>query len=285
MLRAGAQDVASAHDGAAALLDRATLTVWLDRRMTVQRILADPPCAGIDDLIGVPSGRGFRAAARVAVGPAFGGPLRLLLDDVPVAALISGYAPLRSGELSAGAAGSRATVLAMRDLCSGWRDGGTMMTSIDLGRGVPVPDLAAAPDLDRRDDPFAGDPPGRLAPGSLRRRRRIDVFSPLRDGTTPVEATFRDTFAGPDAVEGTLHEYLLSATVDSSGRLATISAEPRVLPWPECPAAAGGLAGLTGTTMEELGSALPVGTGSCTHLNDLLRSLTDVGSLIRRRPG
>ncbi|GAC1401902.1 MAG: hypothetical protein NVSMB60_17630 [Mycobacterium sp.] len=66
--------------------------------------------------------------------------------------------------------------------------------------------------------------------------------------------------------------------------MATIAADPRVLPWPECPAAADGLGRLPGTRMEDLGGAVPRGTGSCTHLNDLLRSLADVGSLIGRRP-
>lgn len=283
MLRAGAQDVATSDTGEGELLDHARLNVRLDRMMMVRRIEVDPQVAGLDALVGLPSGRGFRAAARAAVGSGMGRPLGLLLDDVPVAALISGYAQLRSGELSAGAAGSRPTVLAMRDLCSGWRDGGTMMTNIDDGRGVPVPDLAAAPALDLPDDPLAGDPPDALPSGSLRRRRRIDILPARPDGTTPIEATFRDTFAGPDGAEGTLHEYLLNATVDEAGRLATITAEPRVLPWPECPAAAAGSERLIGRPMSTLGAAVPTGVDSCTHLNDLIRSLADVGGLIDRR--
>ena len=282
LLRAGARDVATDDRGEGELLDHARLNVWLDRMMRVRRIEADPPVAGLDALVGLPCGRGFRAAARAAVGAGLGRPLDLLLDDVPVAALISGYAPLRSGELSARDAGSRPTVLAMRDLCSGWRDGGTMMTSIDGGGGVPVPDLAAAPPLDLPADPLAGDPPEALPGGSLRRRRRIDILGARPDGTTPIEATFRDTFAGPDGAEGTLHEYLLFATVDAGGRLATISAEPRVLPWPECPAAAAGPARLIGRPIGELGAAAPTGVESCTHLNDLIRSLADVGRLIDR---
>jgi hypothetical protein len=60
-------------------------------------------------------------------------------------------------------------------------------------------------------------------------------------------------------------------------------ATPRVLPWIECPGAAttaGRLvgrpvAGLRGLVRDEL-----VGTSTCTHLNDLLASLSQVDQLV-----
>ncbi|GAC1311596.1 MAG: hypothetical protein NVSMB12_00060 [Acidimicrobiales bacterium] len=281
VLRAAAQDVATEWDGSIRLLDRAELTVWLDRSLVTRHLTADPPLP-LDALVGRPAAKGFRAAARDVVGAGLS-LVGLLLDDVPVAALISGYAAMRS---RGGAVLGRreATVLAMRDLCAGWRDGGTMMASIDRGHGVPTPGLGATPDIDRPDDPASGDPGLPLPPGSLRRRRRLDVLAELPDGATPVDATFRDTFAGPDGAEGTLHEYALRARLDPTGHIASIDADPRVLPWPECPAAAAGVAALVGAGLGEVPRLLPTGTSSCTHLNDLLRSLSGVAPLLALRP-
>lgn len=278
MLRAASQDVVTPTSGAARVRDRAALTVWLDGRLTTRWLAADPP-APLEALVGIPAGRGFRAAVRQAPVPV-AGPLGLLLDDVPVAALISGYATLRSGGFGTGGAARPGSLAAMRDLCSGWRDGGTMMSSIDRGDGVPVPALVPAPSIDLPDDELSGDPPESLPSGSLRRRRRIDVLRTEGDGTTPIRAMFRDTFAGEDGAEGILHEYALEASVDADGVLLTIDADPRVLPWPECPAAAAVVGGLVGRHLSELARALPEGTASCTHLNDLLRSLAGAEGLL-----
>ena len=282
VLRAAAQDVATGWDGSVRLLGRAELTVWLDRRLVTRHLAADPPLS-LDALVGLPAAKGFRAAARAIVGDG-GSPLGSLLDDVPVAALISGYAAMRSAGGGADLGRREGTVYAMRDLCAGWRDGGTMMDSIDRGSGVPIPGLGAAPDIDRPDDPASGDPRQPLPPGSLRRRRRIDVLAEGQDRATPLMAAFRDTFAGSDGLEGTLHEYALNARLDPTGRIEAIEADPRVLPWPECPQAAGGVAGLIGAGLVDVPRLLPQGTSSCTHLNDLLRSLSGAAALLAIRP-
>lgn len=283
VLRAASQDVATGPDGSTSLLGRAELTVWLDRRLVTRRLAAQPSTP-LDALVGLPAAKGFRAAARRVVGDSTS-PLGLLLDDVPVAALISGYAAMRSAGGGAVTGRRATTVLGMRDLCAGWRDGGTMMDSIDRGDGVPMPGLGSAPDLDRPDDPASGDPAAPLPAGSLRRRRRIDVLARLPDGSTPLHATFRDTFADPDGREGTLHEYALFARLDPAGRIAAIEADPRVLPWPECPAAAAGVTALMGAELRDVPRLLPQGTSSCTHLNDLLRSLAGVDGLLSGRRG
>jgi hypothetical protein len=113
----------------------------------------------------------------------------------------------------------------------------------------------------------------------LRRRRRIDVTP---GDPVVVDATFRDTYGAPDG-EGILHEYRVHATVSADGLLASLSAEPRVLPWPECPVAADHVGALVGTPVADLaretGRTL-TGLGSCTHLNDLLRSLSCVPRLV-----
>jgi hypothetical protein len=60
-----------------------------------------------------------------------------------------------------------------------------------------------------------------------------------------------------------------------------------VLPWVECPAAAGFVELLVGSDAADLGRRVPAtltGLSSCTHLNDLLRSLSCLPRLIGLRP-
>jgi hypothetical protein len=64
--------------------------------------------------------------------------------------------------------------------------------------------------------------------------------------------------------------------------LSEVLAEPRVLPFPECPGAAGHVSALAGTPVAELPDAVPDvlnGVASCTHLNDLLRALGGLAGL------
>ncbi len=61
-------------------------------------------------------------------------------------------------------------------------------------------------------------------------------------------------------------------------------AVPRVLPWVECPeavASAGRLVGHTIGTIRQLVGREFRGVTTCTHLNDLLRSVDDVEPLAR----
>jgi hypothetical protein len=100
-----------------------------------------------------------------------------------------------------------------------------------------------------------------------------------------VDAMFRDTYGELDGTEGVLHEYSVTATFDpETGVLGSVLAVPRVLPLPECPAAAASAELVSGSTVEQLRSVVRrqlVGTVSCTHLNDLLRCLADLGELAR----
>jgi Protein of unknown function (DUF2889) len=59
-------------------------------------------------------------------------------------------------------------------------------------------------------------------------------------------------------------------------------------PWAECPAAVASAERLWGTTFDDLRLRVRrelVGTASCTHLNDTLRSLADLGALLSPREG
>jgi hypothetical protein len=85
-----------------------------------------------------------------------------------------------------------------------------------------------------------------------------------------------------------VHEYGVGATIaPDTLEVLTIDATPRVLPWPECPAAADSVASLVGRNLRGVrtiaGEELR-GLSTCTHLNDTLRTLEDVPALALRLP-
>ena len=97
-----------------------------------------------------------------------------------------------------------------------------------------------------------------------------------------MDATFRDSWVDPTDGEGILHEYVVTATVDRDGTVLSISADPRVLPYGECPRAVESPQVLVGKHIGSAADVMPTdlsGTSSCTHLNDLLRSLACVPAL------
>jgi hypothetical protein len=99
---------------------------------------------------------------------------------------------------------------------------------------------------------------------------------------------FRDTHVDPDGRETVLHEYSLTASLDpDSLALSGAEARPRVLPWTECPSAAASAQRLDGHRVSELRELVGRefrGTTTCTHLNDLLRSLAVLEGLTALLP-
>jgi hypothetical protein len=253
-------------------------TVGPDGRLVELRTTPDLP--GAEALHGLAVRAGFRDALAAALPEevAAGTPLALLLDDLPVATLISGYALLYGGMLPVSTPGHAPKA----DICSGWREGGTMMVSIHAGEGVPVTIGPAAPQVveERAVDPLGWHTIGDLPPGAMRRRRLIDV---LAGDELEVTAMFRDTHVDEHGEQTVLHEYALTAGVDPvSGEFTRSAAVPRVLPWVECPVAASSADRLVGVEVGDVRDHVRAhlrGTSTCTHLNDLLRSLGDVGTL------
>jgi hypothetical protein len=277
VLESAARDVVTSVDGTGRIAGDIGLitTVAPGRRVTA--IVAEPALVDLEALVGLTAARGWRSASRQLVPEGLESPLGLLLDEVPIAVLLSFYAALRSGALT-GALTPRSSGF-MRDLCSGWATDATPMRAIDAGGGVPMPDLVLVP-ADTCADELAHEPRPVLEAGRLRRARRIDV---VPGDVIRVDATFRDTWAGPVEGEAILHEYVVSAEVDRDGTLLSIAADPRVLPYGECPRAAASPQLLVGSHIGSAANALPVdlsGTSSCTHLNDLLRTLACVPGLV-----
>jgi len=279
VLDAVARDVVTALDGTGHVVAEAGLVTTVAPGRTVTGVQVQPASVDLGELVGLTAARGWRAATRRLVPEGLESPLGLLLDEVPIAVLLSFYAALRSGNLS-GTLNPRAAAF-MRDLCSGWASDATPMRAIDAGGGVPLPDLVPVP-RDDEDDPLASEPRPSLQPGRLRRSRRIDV---VPGDVLRVDATFRDSWSDPVDGEGVLHEYVLTADVHPDGTLLSVVAEPRVLPYGECPRAAASPQLLVGKHVGTAADALPsdlAGAASCTHLNDLLRTLACVPGLAER---
>jgi hypothetical protein len=281
-LHGAARDVWTALDGSATELATAGLSATIELiARVIRHIEVTPPVEAMSHLSGAPAMSGFRAAAdRAAPELRAARDLRYtLLDDVPVATLISGHALSASGVLGDVA---KSGYLPVADQCAGFATGGLLMNSFEAGDPVVVtgPD---APDLDGGDDPWAWHPMDVLPRHGMRRRRRVDVYDdgPDRVG---VDAIFRDTYVRTDGVETIIHEYTLEAAVDpATGVILESHATPRVLPWRECPAAVASAERIVGMTLPDLHFRVRqelFGTTTCTHLNDLLRSVADAEALI-----
>jgi hypothetical protein len=99
-----------------------------------------------------------------------------------------------------------------------------------------------------------------------------------------VQADFRDSYCNSSGEIGVLHEYVVTATLGPDGVIRSIDAEPRVLPYDECSFAAASPQRLLGRRIEDVAEQVRAGAGTatCSHLDDLLRSLTAVPALQRR---
>jgi hypothetical protein len=278
VLRGVGRDIRTGVDGAIETLGEASLEVEIDflGGRTVRAIRSEPDEPGLAGLVGVRASSGFRRAATAAAPPsaAAGDLLHQLLDDVPGASLISGYAVTALGRhetLGAAQLNLRA------DICAGFQSGGAMLQILDREGWVPMTIGPVATDVCRDDRdgwPVLAD----IEPGDMRRRRLLEVSA--AGDLVAVFAWFRDTYRQPDGAETIVHEYHVEATVETEHwRIVDITAVDHVLPWPECPQAAGSARRLAGAPVRSLREDVRVGfvgTTTCTHLNDQLRSLSDV---------
>jgi hypothetical protein len=287
--------------GAPHVVDTAEVEATIDfvDAQRVTAISSTPAIPSLEQLVGRSASTGFRGAIDVAVADldVIGRPVYQLLDDLPVATLIAGYAPQHARAESGTWAdeGQRKplqktapaglAMLQQADLCAGWKAGGTIMQGF-AENNPPVVTGPAAPSLDGGDDPLAWhELPGELPVHGMRRRRRIDV-APSADGSTwHVDAHLRDSYVD-DEGETVVHEYTVLGTVDPVALVVLeATATPHVLPWFECPEAAASAGRLAGRSLDSLRAGVRaefLGASTCTHLNDMLRALADVGVLGRR---
>lgn len=80
-----------------------------------------------------------------------------------------------------------------------------------------------------------------------------------------------------------IHEYALTADISAERVLTAAEVTPLVLPWNECLAALGSPLLLLGSSVTEIDQRVRSqfrGAEMCTHLNDVLRSLTGLSTML-----
>jgi hypothetical protein len=275
LVHGAVRDVLTAGDGSGHVVASASVDCVVAPDRSVSSITSDPAETRLPNLVGKVAHRGWRAAAREVVDD--DSPLSSLLDDVPIALLLSSYGALRQGTLDL--AGVQPLMMRMRNLCAGWAEGATPMRMMDAGLQMPLPGVVPVPTLSDT-DPLATELRLPLALGEVRRTRRLDV---LPGPATVVYADFRDSWRAPTGDVGVLHEYVVTVSVAADGVIVAIEAEPRVLPYDECTLAAASPQRLVGQSIGEVAAHVraTAGTHTCTHLDDLLRTLATVPALLR----
>jgi hypothetical protein len=279
------RDLLTPVDGPAQVLDVAGLAVRLEScSRIIGEIHAQDGSADLAGLIGRPATYGFRRQIRTDFPEltASGSLLALLLDDVPPATMISAGSLVRRNAVPDAAP----WVISKIDVCAGWASGGVMARAQQTGPRH-VGEGPIAPSLDGPSDRLAWHSMPVLPTGSVRRRRRIDVSSAAA-GAHLIDVLFRDSYFEPDGGESGVHEYGLHLEADAADHITSIDVRAGVLPGPQCAAALDSAQLVVGRTMAELREHVEAtfrGVSTCTHLNDALRSISDVGSLLRSGAG
>jgi len=293
ILRGTGRDLVTRADGTVetALDGHVELELAYEGGATVKAISTSPEVAGVDALIGKRATTGFRAVIDDDTASERGDLVYLMLEEIPVSTLVSGYAVGQA--ISRGDADAEALEnlrnpgppIHGRDDCAGFRKGSVIDTSGPIrGAAVTGPDATEVIDPD---DPHGWHEIGPLPANAMRRWRRHDLWRG-DDGLLHIDSFFRDSHMAPEGLETIIHEYTVEASVDPETWVITsCEATPRVLPWQECPEAAASARTMVGLKLETLRPQLRaemIGPSTCTHLRDQLRELEDAMALSELLP-
>lgn len=276
---ARARDLLTDASGAAHLVAQESFSAKLSPDRVLREIVHHD--ARLRALVGVAVAGGFRVRAREALaGEAERGTLlHLLVDDLPGASLVAGYALQRDPAWPAREVAFE-QLGPMHDLCAGWAVDGTLFDVVRAEHRIAVPATALVGEVEEADaDAWHDRAP--LSPGAMRRARRVDLVADgAPDGSLGFDVHFRDSHRDADAGEGALHEYTVRGRYAPATRtLLVLDATAPVLPWVECPGALASVPRLVGASVDDLRTRVRTdftGTATCTHLNDVLRSLADL---------
>lgn len=295
-----ARDVLTPASGITQVLAEASMEATLTFERTITALSATPAPAQLSRLVGQRGGGHLRMLMAEIMPEliASGAPLYLLLDDISGTSLVCSWAwSLWNSEWLAQM--QTAMGIEQREKMMAERAG--VCWGLQLGNSGMQPDRGSLSDnpADGGELRNPADPDGwhafpDLSGVSMRRARRIDVWRDADRGLIHVDSAFQDSAPRPPHADGSsggraaLHEYRLTATLDpESFTLQSLTPEPRVLPFGECPGAVTNAVKLIGTPLPQIREAVLAqlrGTSGCTHLNDALRALAEVPRLLEKLP-
>jgi DUF2889 family protein len=122
-----------------------------------------------------------------------------------------------------------------------------------------------------------------LIPHAMRRERRIEIGPTDGAEGFTIQSWMRDSRCDSALTIFIVHEYEVLAHVTEELLVERLEVVPRVLPGQECPAAvatAHTLVGMSLCDLEQHVRSTLRGVHSCTHLNDVLRTIPDASSLL-----
>jgi hypothetical protein len=281
------RDLVTTRAGDSVVVDAAEMHAVVDMERRITAIDATPPRPGIEKLVGAQGGTYLRSA----IDDALPGereaatPLHMLLDDIAGTSLIAGFVWTRHMDPEELAARRQQAPQGFgqrkgKIICSGLRPGGTAQQAF-AGETESAHAIRTAGPLVTDDDALAWHEFPARPVVSMRRHRRVDV-TPV-DGVLEIDSFFRDSYWEPDGTEMALHEYNVVARVDATEHtLLDVKATPRVLPFLECQWAPEHVVLLIGRPVQSFRTDVQTTLTelqACTHLNDMMRCLTEVPSL------
>lgn len=280
------RDLLTDADGVATVLSEDSVRWRVEGDRRIAEIDSSSDETDLSGLVGAKTGSGYRAVlAEAAPGEVDAAtPLHLLLDDIPGAVLVSGFAfaqwmPI---EEMLGGREVRRNLRVMTGICTGFQEGASGLTPDGTSRWTHRTQEVA--EIDSVEDPLGWHAVADHREVSMRRSRRIDVA--MEGDTILVDSFFQDSSTLPEGGRKAVHEYTLTAEVDLATRtLQAVTPVPQVLPYAECPLAVRNVDTLVGTPLRDLRPVVLErlqGTAGCTHLNDALRVLADVHVLVDR---
>lgn len=276
-----ARDLLTPIDGSPArVLAEDVINARVAPDRSILEISSTPARAGVSDLVGARGGGRLRGLIAEVMPDelALGTPLYLLLDDLAGATLVGGFAFSQWPELRpadwVNGRGDRVAKRRMEGICAGFTPGATAL-SPDNGTRF-IHDIKPVEPVLNAADPIGWHELVDVSEVSMRRSRRIDVTV---GEVIEITSFFQDSATVPAGGRIAVHEYEVNATASLDGVLLSVQADPRVLPFVECPLAAMNVEQVVGVPLRELRLTVLQrlkGTVGCTHLNDVLRALAEV---------
>lgn len=282
-MQAKGRDLWTGDKGEHRICDAASLAMRLSAEREILAISSDMDEPALAAMVGARAGGASRKIVNEVGRDWVGRILFQLLDDFAGASLVAGWAWSNWQDIQDRSDADAPAILSrdMTDICVGFSAGGSSLLPGGMvnQQGQSRANTAESA---RPDDPLAWHDAPVQSGVAFRRARWLDVQ--LDGENLHFHAGFQDSGTSPQGGRVAVHEYRLRGAMGADGELTALDVTPYVLPYRECPAAAVLAHRVIGERIRNFRQLIIEqlrGTAGCTHLNDMLRSLTDVEFISR----